>query len=45
MTHDGVCAGGDALTDPVRVERMEVRRGHLVCRVAFGAAPRITSPS
>jgi len=44
MMHDGVCAGGDALTDPVRVERMEVRRGHLVCRVAFGAAPRITSP-
>ena len=42
--HDGVCAGGDALTDPVRVERMEVRRGHLVCRVAFGAAPRVTSP-
>ena len=44
MTHDGACAGGDALTDPVRVERMEVRRGHLVCRVAFGSAPRVTSP-
>lgn len=44
MTGDGACAGGDALTDPVRVERMEVRRGRLVCRVAFGAAPRTTSP-
>ena len=44
MMHDGACAGGDALTGPVRVERMEVRRGHLVCRVAFDNAPRVTSP-
>lgn len=44
MTGDGAGAGGDASTDPVRVERIEVRRGHLVCRVAFSAAPRTTSP-
>lgn len=44
MTHDGAGGGGDASTDPVRVERIEVRRGHLVCRVAFSAAPRTTSP-
>ncbi|WP_294382350.1 hypothetical protein [uncultured Senegalimassilia sp.] len=44
MTHDGVCAVDDASAVPIRVERMEVRRGHLVCQVAFGAAPRITSP-
>lgn len=44
MTSDGVCADGDASAAPIRVERMEVRRGHLVCRVAFGAAPRVTSP-
>lgn len=44
MTHDGACAGGDASAGPIRVERMEVRRGHLVCRVAFSAAPRTTSP-
>ena len=43
MTGDGACAGGDASAGPIRVERMEVRRGHLVCRVAFGAAPRVTS--
>lgn len=44
MTHDGVCVDGGASAAPIRVERMEVRRGHLVCQVAFGAAPRITSP-
>ncbi|WP_294415173.1 hypothetical protein [uncultured Senegalimassilia sp.] len=44
MMHDGACAGGDASAGSIRVERMEVRRGHLVCRVAFGAAPRTTSP-
>ena len=44
MTHDGVCAVDDASAVPIRVERMEVRRGHLVCRVAFSAAPRVTSP-
>lgn len=44
MTGDGACAAGDASAGPIRVERMEVRRGHLVCRVAFGAAPRVTSP-
>lgn len=44
MTHDGACADGGASADPIRVERMEVRRGHLVCRVAFGAAPHVTSP-
>ena len=44
MTHDGACADGGASADPIRVERMEVRRGHLVCRVAFGAASRVTSP-
>ena len=44
MTHDGACADGGASADPIRVERMEVRRGHLVCRVAFGAEPRVTSP-
>lgn len=44
MMHDGACAGGDASAGPIRVERMEVRRGHLVCRVAFSAAPRVTSP-
>ena len=44
MTGDGACAAGDASAGPIRVERMEVRRGHRVCRVAFGAAPRVTSP-
>lgn len=44
MTHDGACADGGASAGPIRVERMEVRRGHLVCRVAFSAAPRTTSP-
>ena len=44
MTHDGVCADGGASAAPTRVERMEVRRGHLVCQVAFGNAPRVTSP-
>lgn len=29
---------------PIRIERMEVHPGHLVCRVAFGTAPRVTSP-
>lgn len=43
MTHDGTCADGGASAGLIRVERMEVRRGHLVCRVAFGAAPRVTS--
>ena len=42
--HDGACADGGASAGPIRVERVEVRRGHLVCRVAFGAAPRVTSP-
>ena len=44
MTCDGACADGGASAGPIRIERMEVRRGHLVCRVAFGAAPRVTSP-
>ena len=44
MTHDGVCADGGASAAPIRVERMEVRRGHLVCQVAFDNAPRVTSP-
>lgn len=44
MTYDGACADGGASAGPIRVERMEVRRGHLVCRVAFGRAPRVTSP-
>lgn len=44
MIHDGACADGGASAGPIRVERVEVRRGHLVCRVAFGAAPRVTSP-
>lgn len=44
MTHDGACADGGASAGPIRVERMEVRRGHLVCWVAFSAAPRTTSP-
>ena len=29
---------------PIRIERMEVHRGHLICRIAFGNAPRTTSP-
>lgn len=29
---------------PVRVELMEVHRGHLICRVSFAEAPRTTSP-
>lgn len=44
MMHDGACADRGASADPIRVKRMEVRRGHLVYRVAFGAAPRVTSP-
>lgn len=44
MTHDGDCADRGASAGPIRVERMEVRRGHLVCRVALSAAPRTTSP-
>ena len=44
MTHDGACAGEGASAGPIRVERLEVRRGHLVCQVAFGNAPRVTSP-
>ena len=31
--------------DPVRVTRMEVHRGHLVCLVSFAGAPRVTSAS
>ena len=44
MMHDGACADRGASAGPIRVKRMEVRRGHLVYRVAFGAAPRVTSP-
>lgn len=28
---------------PIRVARMEVHRGHLVCLVSFAGAPRVTS--
>ena len=31
--------------DLVRVTRMEVHRGHLVCLVSFAGAPRVTSAS
>ena len=37
-------AGTDAAQALIRVERMEVHRGHLVCRVSFGTASHETSP-
>ena len=37
-------ASAGTTPDPIRVERMEVHRGHLVCRVSFGTAPHETSP-
>ena len=37
-------ASAGTTPDPIRVERMEVHRGHLVCRVSFGTASHETSP-
>lgn len=35
---------GGAPAPSVRVERIEVHRGHLICRASFPDAPRTTSP-
>lgn len=40
---EGSCKNASGAVAPVRVTRIEVHRGHLVCLVSFADAPRVTS--